>query len=906
MFRYLAVLILIAASCTLPLHAEPLLLDGNGQSLQQAGHYPSLVPLAISAIAVALLVIGIVLYANNRLQREIAQRREIEQELQKQSRGLLESQEIAHVGTWEWNIISGELTWSDEIYRIFGLQPQQFSATYAAFLEHVHPDDRTKVIDAVDHAVQHDTSYAIEHRLVRPDGEIRIVNESGRIYRDEAGKAFRMIGVVHDITALKRVEENLRRERDTAQKYLDIAGVMFLVIDADERISLINRHGLSILGYDDDRQVIGRNWFDSFIPLHNRDSLRNVFHSLLQGNTEHIDHHTNAVINRYGFERWIAWQNTPLRDEHGHIHGVLSSGRDITEQRLIEEKLHLTDKVFEYSSEAILITDHNNHIVTVNRGFTEQTGYELEEVRGKDPKMLSSGRHDRSFYREMWSILNDSGHWAGEVWDRRKDGSVYPKWLSINTVRDADKDQLTHYIAIFADISQRKAAEDRIRHMAHHDALTSLPNRLLLQDRLSQALAKARHDNRQVVVMFIDLDRFKTINDSLGHYLGDMLLQEIARRLSASVRDSDTVARLGGDEFVIVLESMPFAKETQRIAELLIKEVSRPVEVDGRELYVTPSIGISLAPGDGSDVETLMRNADTAMYQAKNQGGCNYQFFAPHMNRAATERLEIEHSLRRALDNNEFELRYQPIIDIIENKIYGAEVLLRWHHHQLGDIAPERFIPVAEETNLILPIGEWVLRTAIRQLAEWNRDGQELIVLCVNLSARQFHQTGLPDRLSDLMEQEGIAPHMLELEITESVLMDNQLETVALMQQFNDMGINLSVDDFGTGYSSLSYLRHLPISKLKIDRSFVRDIPYNSDDATVASAIVSLARALDLKVVAEGVETVEQLDFIRATGCHAVQGFLFSTPLEAAEFIEFQKRFPGTTPALTTSGADSL
>lgn len=905
MRRFFAVPILIAASSPLLLQAEPLLPDGNTLQLSPANGSSSLSLLAVVAIIVALAIIAIVLYANRRLQREVGRRREIEEELQKQSRGLLESQEIAHVGTWEWNIVTGELTWSDEIYRIFGLVPQQFSPTYDAFLERVHPDDRSLVTAAVEQAIQHDSNYGIEHRLVRPNGDIRIVTESGRVYRDESNKPIRMIGVVHDITALKLIEANLRRQRDTAQLYLDIAGVMLLVIGTDECVTLINRHGLAILGYEDDAEVIGRNWFDNFIPAENRKELRGVFSSLMQGQTAQAEQYTNIIVTRHGKERWIAWQNILLRDDNGNIYGVLSSGSDITEQRQIEEKLRLTDKVFEYSSEAILITDRNNRIVTVNRGFTEQTGYELTDVLGKDPKVLSSGRHDREFYREMWMCLNDSGYWAGEVWDRRKDGAIYPKWLSINAVRDPQSGQLTHYIAIFADISQRKAAEERIRHMAHHDALTSLPNRLLLQDRLSQALAKARHDHRQVAVMFIDLDRFKTINDSLGHYVGDLLLQEVAQRLTSCIRASDTVARLGGDEFVIVLESLPSPEEVQRIADTMIHEVSRSLLIEGRELYVTPSIGISLSPADGNDVETLMRNADTAMYQAKNLGGSNYQFFAPHMNKEATERLDIEHSLRRALDNDEFELHYQPVIDIAENRIYGAEVLLRWRHNKHGYISPERFIPIAEETNLILPIGEWVLRTAIRQLAQWQQQNGIAMVLCINLSARQFHQNGLAQMLAGVLEQEAVAPQRLELEITESILMDDQRETMALMHHFNDMGIKLSVDDFGTGYSSLSYLRHLPINKLKIDRSFVRDIPYNSDDATVAAAIVSLARALDLKVVAEGVETQEQLDFIRAAGCHAVQGFYYSRALTAADFLAYWHAFAGNTPALTTSGADT-
>lgn len=589
----------------------------------------SLLAVALPIVALTLLVIATILYWNRRLRREVERRRHVEAQLQLTCRSLSDSQEIAHVGSWEWNIVSGELRWSDEIYRIFGLQPRQFGATYEAFLERLHPDDRERVVAAVNSAVEHDTPYDIVHRLLRPSGELRIVNEQGRVYHDADGRPLRMLGVVHDITSLKVIEESLRRERDTAQRYLDIAGVMLLIVNADERITLINRHGLALLGYESEAQVVGRNWFDDFLAAELREEIRAVFRQLMAGNIQMVEQFINPITTRHGEQRWIAWQNILLRDETGAICAVLSSGQDITEQRRTEERLRLSDKVFAFSSEAILITDHRNRIVTANPGFIEQTGYTQQEVVGHDPKMLSSGRHDAAFYAQMWRALNEQGHWAGEVWDRRKDGSIYPKWLSINVVTEPTSGQLTHYIAIFTDLSVRKAEEERIRYLAHHDALTGLPNRLLLQDRLHQALAKARRSGEPVALLFIDLDRFKPINDTLGHHIGDQLLQEIARRLSHCVRESDTVARLGGDEFVIVLDGVAAVGDIHRVAEKVIAEVARVVEVEGHDLFVTASIGISISTLDGDDGETLLQHADAAMYQAKRQGRCNYQFLTP-------------------------------------------------------------------------------------------------------------------------------------------------------------------------------------------------------------------------------------------------------------------------------------
>lgn len=583
---------------------------------------------AVPGVVLLLLFTLALMHANRRLRAEIGRRRGVEEQLTKFNSSLCDTQEIAHVGSWEWNIVTGELTWSDEIYRIFGLQPRQFGATYDAFLQRVHPKDRVLVASAVNESVNHDTPYEIIHRLVRPSGELRIVSEHGRVYRDAEGKPLRMLGVIHDITQLKDTEDALRRERDTAQRYLDIAGVILLILNRDGSVKLLNRYGLKLLNYADEQQVVGRNWFIDFVPAPLNHDLFSVFNGLMSGAIPEVEKFVNPVIDSQGESHLISWQYTLLHDDDGMICGLLASGQDITQQRKTEEKLRLTDKVFEYSSEAILITDHENRIVAANAGFINQTGYALQEVLGQNPNILKSGQHDQAFYQQMWQALNDRGQWSGEVWDRRKDGSIYPKWLSINVVRDPETMGILHYIAIFSDLTQRKAAEEEIRYLAHHDPLTDLPNRLYFDERLRQALAKAlRHENH-VAVLFIDLDRFKPINDTYGHHIGDLLLQEIAHRLAKCVRESDTVARLGGDEFVILLEGIEESISVQRVNERVIREVNREVIIEGHSLSVSASIGISLSPFDGEDPATLMQHADSAMYEAKKHREEHYCYFS--------------------------------------------------------------------------------------------------------------------------------------------------------------------------------------------------------------------------------------------------------------------------------------
>ncbi len=560
--------------------------------------------------------------------------------------------------------------------------------------------------------------------------------------------------------------------------------------------------------------------------------------------------------------------------------------RDITERQAAETRLRLLAGVFEHSAEAIMITDRENRILEVNAAFTRLTGYDAEEARGRNPNFLSSGQTPPEIFKVMWQSIQSSGHWKGEIWDRRKDGSVYPKWLLISTILDR-KGEIEYFVGSFVDISERKEAEEKISHLAHFDSLTDLPNRFSLQERLEQALATARREgDRALALMFLDLDRFKNINDTLGHHIGDELLLEVARRLQANVRDSDIVARLGGDEFVVVLIGIgPEAAE--RVSTKLRQALELPYHIGNNDLHTTASIGIALFPDDGNSVEELMQNADAAMYHAKALGRNNVQFFTASMNEAARERHHLEGDLHLALERSELELHYQPQING-ERRTVGAEALLRWKHPEQGMISPLKFIPLAEETGLILPIGKWVLDTACAQLLNWAKsDATRHLQLAVNVSARQFRQTDFVEQIRALLQDTGIEPSRLKLELTESLVLDDIEDTIEKMLAIRKFGVLFSMDDFGTGYSSLSYLARLPLDQLKIDRAFVTKLPDSPSDAIIAQTIVTMGRSLGLDVIAEGVETEAQCRFLDRHGCHAYQGYLFARPLPAMDFASY-------------------
>ncbi len=559
--------------------------------------------------------------------------------------------------------------------------------------------------------------------------------------------------------------------------------------------------------------------------------------------------------------------------------------RDITERKRTEESLRVTAKIFEGSNDAIVITNIHGNITDVNKAFTTITGYKKEEVIGKNPNIMKSIKQDKAVSRKMTKALLERGSWSGEVFDRRKNGESYPKWLSNYTVKN-DHNEITHYVTIFTDITSRKEAENKLKQLAHYDTLTGIPNRTHFIERLKWAIDITKRNNKQTALMFLDLDRFKVINDTLGHYAGDLLLIEVARRLEKCVRGMDTVSRLAGDEFTVILTSINTPEEAALVAKKILHALSFPVCLEARNVFISTSIGITTFPVDGKNINQLIKNADTAMYHAKELGRNNYQFFSAFMNQKVLDELEMETNLRNALKNGEFLLHYQPKIDLTTTKIIGVEVLIRWKHPELGFISPARFIPHAEKTDLIIAVGDWVLYTACKQSMQWQIDGIPPIRISVNLSGMQLKRNDQVENVARILTETGLSPHLLELELTEGVVMENAEATISTLNKFKEMGIKLSIDDFGTGYSSLSYLKRFPIDTLKIDQSFVRDITTNPDDEAIASTIIAMAHSLRLKVIAEGVENKEQLELLHSKGCDEVQGYYFSRPVPEDELKE--------------------
>lgn len=693
------------------------------------------------------------------------------------------------------------------------------------------------------------------------------------------------ITIYTDVTARKQAERELLHLHERFSLALKTVGLGIFDWDAKEDKLLADARVFEIFGVSPN----GRNnrfndWTDYLHPEDREQTLARIIAML---RAKEADFKLSyRIVRPDGEIRHLEVHNHIVRDASGRTLRLIGADFDVTERKRTEERLRLTEQVFDHSPVAIVITDSENRIISVNESFVRISGYGESEVLGRDPKFLASGLHNAEFFERMWQALQEGDFWEGEVWDRRKTGEIYPKWMTINVVRDREDAGRMHYVAIFSDITERKQAEEHIHHLAHHDPLTTLPNRMALEARLEQSIAEANRNQRSVAVMFLDLDRFKTINDTLGHHVGDLLLIEVARRLRQTVRSSDTVARHGGDEFVVVLPALETPDVAATLAGNILKTLSEPYLIDGNTLHSTPSIGVSLYPQDGRDVDTVMKYADTAMYHAKDMGRNGFQFFSPEMNRAAMERLDIERQLRDALKLDQFALHYQPRLDR-NGRVTGVEALIRWNRPGHGLQPPGRFIPIAEESDLIILIGEWVLATAAAQLVAWQKAGIEMPSVAINLSARQLRLAGLPGQIAAVLQDSRLPAALLEFEVTETMAMENPERASRLLGELRDMGIALAIDDFGTGYSSLAYLKRLPFDHLKIDRSFVAGIAHDPNDVAIVRGTIALAHSLGLAVVAEGVETAEQLALLKSAECDEFQGFHFSRPLPADELEVF-------------------
>jgi len=612
------------------------------------------------------------------------------------------------------------------------------------------------------------------------------------------------------------------------------------------------------------------------------------------------------IVRRHREGRLIQVSITvsPILDDQGKVIGASQIFRDITKRKQAESDLRIAATAFE-TRESLMITDANHVIIRVNQAFTDDTGYTAEEVLGQSPSMLKSGRHDAEFYKVMWALVRSTGKWQGEVWDKRKNGEIYPKWLTISSVKGPDG-IITHYVGSHTDITEKKQSYELIWQQANFDKLTGLANRSMFHDRMNMEISRASRANSSIALLFIDLDNFKEVNDTLGHDVGDTLLQEAARRISACVRESDLVSRLGGDEFTVIIPELSGTGHIEELAQKLINQLSAPYYIGRETAYVSGSIGISLYPDDAANSDTLMKSADQAMYAAKGLGRNCFSYFMPDMQLESQTRMQLNNDLRQALEQQEFVLHYQPQVNLETGRVTGVEALVRWQHPNNGLVPPGVFIPLAESNGLILPLGEWVMVTACRQLKQWQDQGLKHIVMSINLSARQFRQASLLTDIPLLLEKTGLSPDSVEFEITESVAMDNSVENIQVLEALRAIGVELAIDDFGTGHSSLGYLKDFPITRLKLDRSFIINIETQPADAIIVSATIKLAHDLGLQVVAEGVEDEKQVEYLSRLNCDVIQGYYFSKPLPANQAEAFIREINTLSEVLCNAESSSI
>jgi len=693
-------------------------------------------------------------------------------------------------------------------------------------------------------------------------------------------------------TAIDRHAEDLKKSEERLRSVINTVPALISASDSKGRCVFLNSHHREFFNLGATlTEAIGRPITELFGEEFGQRQIER--HRVVFTSGRVLVGLEDVLIGRSGEEHRLLTTKAPLFGETGEIDLVVTVSLDITERVRAEENVRKLSLAVEQSPASVMITNTVGNIEYVNPKFVEVTGYSPDEVLGKNPRFLKSGYTPSENYRELWEILADGREWRGEFHNRRKNGELYWEFASVSPIKSQTGD-VTHYLAVKEDITVRKKFEEQLLRQANFDAVTQLPNRVLALDRLSQALARAHRQHSMVGLLFIDLDRFKDVNDTLGHAAGDTLLQEVGRRLASCVREGDTVARLGGDEFTVILPDLSAPKNAEMVAEKMLEILGQPFTVKNQELFTTASIGITIYPLDADDAHALMRNADAAMYRAKEMGRNRTQFFTRELNEQALERVRIESLLRRAIGREELHLHYQPIVDLVTGRLSGAEALLRWTNDEIKNITPDQFMPLAEDSGLINPLGEWVLAEALRQFAEWRDKGLTSLRMAVNVSSRQFRGAALVNSVAQIFESFDFPPDLLDLEITEGLLLEDYPETIQVFDQLTNMGVTFSVDDFGTGYSSLNYLRRFPVKSLKIDKTFINGVVSDPDQAALVQAIINMAHSLNLAVVAEGVETAEQCAFMRQHGCDLVQGFFIGRPVPAEEFYTLAANWDGS------------
>ena len=811
-----------------------------------------------------------------------AREKEMEAQLQRNEERMRLAFDAAKIGCWDWNLVTGEMVWSATGSRQMGL-PEDSPTSFEMFMNSVHPDDRKAIQETVESAVRDDKSHAVPYRMLWPDGSLHWRSVTGRVFHDNTGRPVRMVGIGMDLDDNKAADERLLLQAAALQA----AANSIVITDDKGTILWTNRAFSQLTGYAPE-EVLGNN--PRLLKSGEQDSAfyANLWRTITSGNTWH-----GEVTNRrkdgslYTEEMTI----TPVHSGSGEITHYVAIKQDVTSRKIAEDRLRQAEakyrSIFEDAVIGIFQVTPEGRPVSINRALARMHGYDSPEQLMAE--VSNVGRQlfvDPNALQEFGRVLEkDRAVHSVEFEIYRNDGSK--KWISTNVraVSDADGKVVLHEGTV-EDITQRKAAEERVQFLAYYDALTGLPNRTLLRDRALMALPRARRHREKVALLFLGLDRFKTIDDSLGHSVGDLLLKEVALRLKGCTQENDIVARLGGDEFLVLVTGINETADAVVVAERIANSMATEFVIQGHFLSVTCSMGISIFPDHGEEVEALLKNADLAMYKAKENGRNNFQLFTLEMNVQAVERMTLENGLRRALEREELFLVYQPQADLATGTITGCEALIRWRHSELGLVLPDQFIPVAENSGLIMPIGEWVLKTACAQTRQWQDEGLPAVPVAVNVSAVQFHQKGFLSLIKKVLGETGLAPQYLELEVTESVLLSNADIMLSLLQELIEMGVKLTMDDFGTGYSSFTYLKYFRPYKVKIDHSFVRDVMTNPDDAAITSTIIIMAKSLGLKVIAEGVESEEQMSFLRAHSCDEIQGYYLCQPLHTGEFAD--------------------
>jgi diguanylate cyclase (GGDEF)-like protein/PAS domain S-box-containing protein len=764
---------------------------------------------------------------------------------------------------------------------LFGYTPEEFYAQPLLIRKIIHPNWLEYFDNEWKRLLNNQAPNIYEYPIRHKDGTTRWLFQRNHLEYNSQGEPLSIKGWITDVTKYKEMECDLQQNRKRFLEISQISTDWVWEVNAEGVYTYVSSRVKDFLGYEPE-EIIGQTPFDT-METKEAQKIAQEF-TKIASKQESFRDLVNVNIHKDGSEVILQTSGIPIFDQEGDFAGYRGTDRDITRAIRYKRELEIASNVFKYSTDGIVITNAQNQIISINKAFEKMTGYTLEEVKGKNPNILSSGWADKEFYEEMWVRLHEVGCWENELWDRKKDGTLYAIHQSIICVRDC-AGEIQNYIGISHDITDSKNKEKKIKQLAYYDFLTKLPNRKLFEQEVESFIKSAHYNQQTFALLFLDLDNFKWVNDSLGHQFGDQVLIDVSQKIKEILDSDSIIARLGGDEFVVLA---PYREllNISHLASKIIQSVQEPILIDDMWISVGWSIGISLFPQNGTNYDTLLKSADIAMYEAKNHGKNRFRYFSEEMNQEAKERLQIDTRLREALNHQHFSLSYQPKVDVASNQIVGLEALIRWDDPVVGNISPEKFIPIAEESGYIYNIGLWVIKQVLCDIKQIHQT-HPTITVAINISSKQLESDTFIEDVTQILAQSSVDPKLLEFEITETSIMKNIDQVIPLLNKIKHLGISISVDDFGTGYSSMAYLKKLPIDTIKIDRAFINELQSNRDDRIIVEAIVALSRAMQLRVIAEGVENKAQRDILSTLQCDIFQGYLYSKPLQLDRVLEF-------------------